>query len=88
LSKQATPGEYETGSIYEAAFIYVSGVLLVAAVSPDGRIASARFIFDDKDRQAQRLSESYYGGATAPARELFLALGRLKDEATHARGQQ
>ncbi len=88
MSKQARPDEFETGSIYEAAYVYFSGISLVTAFSPDGQRGSTRFIFDNKDDQAQRVSDAYYGGATAPARELFLALGRLKDEASRARGQQ
>ena len=88
MSKHAGPDEYETGSIYEASYVYLSGVSLVTAFSPDGRRGSTRFIFDNKDDQARRVAEAYYGGATAPARELFLSLGRLKDEATRAIGQQ
>jgi hypothetical protein len=77
--------EYTTKSIGEAAYLYLNGAVLLCAI--DGRGFEC-FSFDDKDDCARHLAEQFYEGATAPARELFIAQSTLRQEATRARAKR
>ncbi len=77
--------EYSTRSITEAAYLYLNGALLISAIDSRRR---EEFTFGDKDDCARRLSEEFYGDATAPARTYALALGQLRHEVARARREQ
>ena len=78
-------GEHVTKSISEASFLYLNGALLLCAIDNRGYES---FTFDNKDDCARHLAEQFYENATAPARELFIAQGTLRQEASKARQQQ
>ena len=77
--------EYTTRSINEAAFLYLNGAQLLAAIDSRG---FESFSFANKDDCARRLAEGYYEDTTAPARSLLAALGQLRVEATTARRER
>jgi hypothetical protein len=77
--------EYTARNIYEAAFLYAEGTVLVAASPNAGR--SAIFTFDNKDGQAEEKARDYQHYKASPVKAVFEALGRLKVEADLARGR-
>jgi hypothetical protein len=77
--------EYSTKNAGEAAFLYMNGAQLHAAIDSRGY---EHFTFDNKDESARRLAEQFYEDAPAPARTLFAALGQLRHEASQARRAQ
>jgi len=79
-------GEYQTKSIYEAAFLAANQVPLNSVVI-DGH-GRAVFHFCNKDDMAYRLSRQFFDDTCAPARSLFLEFGRMKQEVVSARAQQ
>lgn len=77
-------GEHVTKSISEASFLYLNGARLLCAIDDRGFEC---FSFEDETEHARHLAEQFYEGATAPARELFIAQSTLRQEASKARAQ-
>jgi hypothetical protein len=75
------PDEFSTTSFQVASYIYAQQVPLIG-ITFRGR--SPIFWFEGKDGCARRLCDDYHDDKSAPAKSLFTALSRLKDEVRRA----
>ena len=77
--------EYTARNMYEAAYFYSRGIELVTVLADEGR--ATRFVFSNKDGQAEKAARDYRNDAEAPVKTVFEALRALKAEADRARGR-